>query len=133
MNVEEKFMDVLQNIEFEMLRVWRKNPSMTDYAATRAYEEAVAYYSAVAQAQAPKPTRLTGLDLQLFQAIQGAADRRLAGFTPRRRHQGRADRCERPGRVLQATAQIRGALDADRRASGLPEFDRTIREVTADG
>jgi len=81
MSVEEKFMDVLQNIEFEMLRVWRKNPSMTDYAATRAYEEAVAYYSAVAQAQAPKPTRLTGLDLQLFQAIQGAADRRLAGFT----------------------------------------------------
>jgi hypothetical protein len=54
---------------------------MTDYVVTRAYEEAVAYYSAVSQAQAPKPTRLTGLDLQLFQAVQGAADRRLTGFT----------------------------------------------------
>jgi len=81
MNVEEKFMDVLQNLEAEVLRVWRKNPSMTDYAVTRAYEEAVAYYAAVAQAQSPKPTQLTGLDLQLFQAAQGAADRRLAGLT----------------------------------------------------
>jgi hypothetical protein len=81
MRVEEEFMDVLQNIEAEVLRVWRKNPSLADYAVTRAYEEAVGYYAAVSQAQAPKPTRLTGLDLQLFQAIQGAADRRLAGFT----------------------------------------------------
>jgi hypothetical protein len=81
MRVEEKFLDVLQNIESEVLRVWRKNPLLADYAVTRAYEEAVAYYASVAQAQAPKPTRLTGLDLQLFQAIQGAADRRLTGFT----------------------------------------------------
>jgi hypothetical protein len=81
MSVEEEFVDVLQNIEAEVLRIWRKHPSMADYAVTRVYEEAVAYYSAVAQAQAPKPTRLTGLDLQLFQAVQGAADRRLAGLT----------------------------------------------------
>ena len=81
MNVEEKFMDVLQNIESEVVRMWRKNPSMTDYAVTRVYEEAIAYYSAVAHAQPPKPSRLSGLELQLFQSVQGAADRRLAGFT----------------------------------------------------
>ena len=81
MNVEDKFMDVLQNIEAEVVRIGKKNPSMTDYVVIRAYEEAIAYYSAVAQAQSPKPARLSGLDLQLFQAVQGAADRRLAGLT----------------------------------------------------
>ena len=81
MNVEEKFMDVLQNIESEVVRTWRKNPSMTDYAVTRVYEEAISYYASVAQAQPPKTTRLTGLDLQMFKSVQGAADRRLAGLT----------------------------------------------------
>jgi hypothetical protein len=81
MSVEEKFMDVLQNIESEVVRAWRKNPAMADYAVARVYEEATAYYAAVAQAQAPKPVPLSGSDLRLFQSVQEAADRRLAGFT----------------------------------------------------
>jgi hypothetical protein len=81
MSVEEEFLDVLQNIEAEVVRAWRQNPSMADYAVTRVYEESLAYYTAVAQAQSPKPTRLSGLDLRLFQCVQQAADRRLTGFT----------------------------------------------------
>jgi hypothetical protein len=40
MKWQEENLDVLQNLEFAIVEVWRANPEMTDYSARRAYEAA---------------------------------------------------------------------------------------------
>jgi len=37
-------LDILQNLEFSIVAVWRANPTMSDYTAQRAYEAAFQFY-----------------------------------------------------------------------------------------
>ena len=55
MKWQEENLDVLQNLEFAIVEVWRANPEMTDYSALRAYEAARQYYRAELRGQPPKP------------------------------------------------------------------------------
>jgi hypothetical protein len=77
MHPEEQYMDVLQNIEFVVVSKWRRHPEMSDYAALRVYEAAIAHYNAVARGTAPKLDDLTGLDADVYQAVQGVCEWRL--------------------------------------------------------
>jgi hypothetical protein len=77
MRVEEQFQDVLQNIEFAIVQVYRSQPQMTDYAAARALEAAVARYKAVASGRPEPTTNLTGLELQVFEGVTRMCERRL--------------------------------------------------------
>ena len=70
-------LDVLQNLEFSVVEVWRAHPEMTDYAALRAYEAAFQFYRAEARGHTPKPHGLTGLDATVFDAIKGMCEFRL--------------------------------------------------------
>lgn len=38
MRIEEEPLDVMQNLEFAVSRVYRQNPAMSDYAVLRTYE-----------------------------------------------------------------------------------------------
>ena len=77
MDPVKDYEDVLKGIETEVVRLWRKNPEMTNYTAMRAYEAATAHYNALARQQTPKPANLTGLDAKLFEAIRDFCDWRL--------------------------------------------------------
>ena len=73
----EEHLDVLQNIESVVVEVWRNHSAMTNYTVMRAYETAIAYYSALAREQSPKPVNLTGLDATLFEAVKDVCEWRL--------------------------------------------------------
>jgi hypothetical protein len=77
MKWQEENLDVLQNLEFAVVEVWRANPEMTDYVALRAYEAARQYYRAELRGQPPKPPALTGLDAVAFAALKQMCEFRL--------------------------------------------------------
>jgi hypothetical protein len=74
---EPEHLDVLQNIEFIVVRTWRDHPELNNYNVMRAYEAAIAHYGALARGLRPKPVELSGLDEELFLGIIGVSEWRL--------------------------------------------------------
>lgn len=79
MNPEEQYLDVLQNIEAVVVATWVAHPEMTDYSVLRVYEAAIARYKTMARGGIPKPETMTGLDAELYAAVQGCCEWRLGG------------------------------------------------------
>jgi len=77
MKFAEENLDVLQNLEFAIVEVWRANPEMTDYAALRAYEAARQFYRAEQRGSPTGPPALTGLDAAAFEALKQMCEFRL--------------------------------------------------------
>ncbi len=75
--MDDRNLDVLQNLEFAVVEVWRKHPDMTDYVAQRAYEAAFELYRAEARGHSPKPPSLSGLDQITFDALKDVCELRL--------------------------------------------------------
>jgi hypothetical protein len=75
--VKEENLDILQNLEFAIVEVWRANPEMSDYSAQRAYEAARQYYRAELRGNPPKPPTLTGLDSAAFVELKKMCEFRL--------------------------------------------------------
>jgi hypothetical protein len=73
--------DILQNLEFSIVEVWRAHPEMTDYTALRAYEAAFRFYRAEERGQAAKAPDLSGLDAAAFEAVKGVCEFRLGRGT----------------------------------------------------
>jgi len=69
--------DILQNLEFSVVQVWRSNREMSDYVALRAYEAAFQVYRAELRGHAPKPMELKGLDATTFAAVKTMCEFRL--------------------------------------------------------
>lgn len=67
--IHEEYQDVLQNLEFSVIALFRENPEMTDYVALRAYEAAYERYRAEQRGHTPKPHGLTGLDAKACEAV----------------------------------------------------------------
>jgi len=81
MSIEEKYQDVLQNLEFAVAQAYQSHPEMTDYAVLRAYEALVQTYSAEIQGREPKPVSLSDLEAELMRAIQSMCELRLGRRT----------------------------------------------------
>ena len=77
MKWQEENLDVLQNLEFAIVEVWRANPEMNDYSALRVYEAARQYYRAELRGQPPRPPALTGLDAVAFASLKRMCEFRL--------------------------------------------------------
>ena len=75
--MDDRNLEVLQNLEFAVVEVWRKHPDMTDYVAQRAYEAAFEWYRAEARGHSPKPPSLSGLDQITFDALKDVCELRL--------------------------------------------------------
>jgi dipeptidase len=58
MKFAEENLDVLQNLEFSIVTVWRTHPEMTDYTAQRAYEAARQFYRAEQRGNPPEKRKL---------------------------------------------------------------------------
>ena len=70
-------LDILQNLEFSVVEVWREHPEMTDYAALRGYEAALQLYRAEQRGHTPKTPDLKGLDAAAFEALKAMCEFRL--------------------------------------------------------
>jgi hypothetical protein len=77
MPIHETYEDVLQNLEMSVVSVFRRNPTMTDYVALRAYEAAYEHYRAEQRGHPAKPHGLTGLDATTFAAVEAICEFRL--------------------------------------------------------
>ena len=74
---DDKF-DILQNLEFSVVKLWRAHPEISDYTALRAYEAAFQTYRAELRGHTPKPPGLSGLDAAAFEAVKAMCEFRLA-------------------------------------------------------
>jgi hypothetical protein len=77
MKWKEENLDVLQNLEFAIVELWRAHPEMTDYSALRAYEAAREHYRAEQRGRTPKPSTLSGLDATAFAELKKICEFRL--------------------------------------------------------
>ncbi|MBA4147543.1 MAG: hypothetical protein H0X66_05455 [Verrucomicrobia bacterium] len=73
----EDKLDILQNLEFAVLEVWRANRDMSDYAALRAYEAAFQFYRAESRGHTAKPPELKGHDATAFEGLKAMCEFRL--------------------------------------------------------
>ena len=56
--IEEAYLDVLQNLEFTIVQLYRQHPEMTDWDVERAMEELIRYYQALWRGKEPRAPRL---------------------------------------------------------------------------
>jgi hypothetical protein len=82
---KDEDLPALQELETAIVMIWRRHPDMTDYVANRAYEAAVQFHRARSRGHEPKPSGLTGLDLDAFNAVQQVCENLLStGAAPRK-------------------------------------------------
>lgn len=69
MSSTPEYLNVLKSIELAVVNLWRVHPEMTNYTVSRAYEAAIARYHNLERGMTPKEAALTGLDLQVYNAV----------------------------------------------------------------
>jgi hypothetical protein len=74
---EEKYEDVLQNIEFGIVGVYRKNPEVSDWDALDAVEALIRRYTAEERNRVAPAVRLSVLAQQIFDAAGAVCEWRL--------------------------------------------------------
>ena len=76
-------LDILQNLEFIVVEIWRDNPQMSDYVALRAYEAAFHSYREELRGHVIKPRALKDLDAITFESLKAMCEFRLGrGICP---------------------------------------------------
>ncbi|HEX5218365.1 MAG TPA: hypothetical protein VFZ59_02260 [Verrucomicrobiae bacterium] len=83
MTWKEPDLPALRELESAVIRLWRAHPAMNDYSAGRAYDGAYQHYRATARGREPRPSTLTGLDLEILNAVKEACEKLLhTGASP---------------------------------------------------
>jgi hypothetical protein len=78
---EDKYLDVLQNIEFGIVQVYRRHPDMLDWHALNAVNAAMRAYQAEARQQPAPKAQLNPIEQETLAAIQGMCNWRLGRET----------------------------------------------------
>jgi len=79
---EERYEDVLQNIEFGIVRVYRDHPEMTDWDALAAIEALTRTYQAEAKGRQPTPPSLAPLAQEIYDSVEPMCEWRMGRETP---------------------------------------------------
>jgi hypothetical protein len=79
---ENKYLDVLQNIEFGIVRVYRERPQMVDWDALDAIEALIRGYTAEARGRSWPTTRLSDLSQSVFDSVRTMCEWRLGRGQP---------------------------------------------------
>ena len=111
MALEETYLDVLQNIEFAIVSVYREQSELRDFDVMRALDALIDVYRAEHRGHVPKEVRLPEPELRIFQRTKELCELRLG-------RQG----------VISDTATP--ASDADTADSDLPGVRKALRSVT---
>jgi len=74
---EEEYQDVLQNIEFGIVRVYQQHPELVDWDALSAVESLIQSYTAEARGKPAMPRVLTGLSGQAAESVKAMCEWRL--------------------------------------------------------
>jgi hypothetical protein len=79
MDVEEEYLDVLQNIEFAIMSVYRDNPLLVDFDVEAAINALISLYHAQSQNHEPRPVRLNERATLVYERVEAMCDWRLGG------------------------------------------------------
>ncbi|MFQ6102029.1 MAG: hypothetical protein ACE5OS_12460 [Anaerolineae bacterium] len=79
---EERYEDVLQNIEFGIVRVYREHPEMTDWETLNAIGALLHTYRAEAKGRQPAPPSLAPLAQEVYESVEAMCEWRLGRETP---------------------------------------------------
>jgi len=77
MTFEDEYLDVLQNIEFAIISVYRQHPEVRDSVVLRAIETLIDTYRAEARGQTPKSLKLPETEALIFARVREVCDLRL--------------------------------------------------------
>jgi hypothetical protein len=77
MAFEDHYLDVLQNIEFAIISVYRQQPSLRDSVVLRAVEALIEHYRAEVRGQTPKPVTLPETETEIFARVKELCEMRL--------------------------------------------------------
>jgi hypothetical protein len=77
MNVEEEHLDVLQNIEFAMVRVCQRQPALVDFDVENALTALMAHYQAQVQQRTARLPRLNERAQQVYDGVESGCEWRL--------------------------------------------------------
>lgn len=74
---EERYQDVLQNIEFSIVQVHRIHPELLDYDVDAALEALISRYGAEARGRSPREHSLPGLRGEVYDAVLSICEWRI--------------------------------------------------------
>jgi len=74
---ENKYLDILQNIEFALASVYREHPEMTDYNADKVVEVIIREYKAEKTGHPAPANRLQGVDEVTYERLTNICEWRL--------------------------------------------------------
>jgi hypothetical protein len=74
---DEKNLDVLQNIEYAIISIYRADPSLLDMDVKDALDTLVRHYRAEEEERRPSAPRLAELAQKVFVSVQGVCEWRL--------------------------------------------------------
>ncbi len=78
---EERYEDVLQNIEFGVVQVYGEHPEMTDWQALRAIEALIRAYQAETRGRQTAPPSLDTLAQEVYDSVEAMFEWRLGRET----------------------------------------------------
>jgi hypothetical protein len=79
---EERYEDVLQNIEFSIVAVHRDHPELLDYDVDAALEALISRYGAEARGRTPREHTLPGLRGEVYDAVLYICEWRIGRAAP---------------------------------------------------
>jgi hypothetical protein len=74
---EDRYLDVLQNLEMGVVAAFRRNPELLDAHAEMAYEALIRYYKAEARGREPRVPNLPAEAEEVFKNVHSFAEFRL--------------------------------------------------------
>jgi hypothetical protein len=74
---EDKYLDVLQNIEFGIVRVYQQHPELTDWDVLDAVGALIRCYTAEARGKPRPKIRLSNLSHLVFDSVEAVCEWRL--------------------------------------------------------
>ncbi len=75
--IDEKYLDVMQNIESVIASAYRDDQSITDYSIMSVLEALISMYTAEETRRPPRPVKLSSLEQTLFESVKDICEWRL--------------------------------------------------------
>jgi len=79
--IEEKYLDVMQNIEAVIVNCYRYNESLSDLSVMSVMEALINRYTAEITERQPKPVKFSELEQRLFEEVKEICEWRLGRGT----------------------------------------------------
>ncbi len=79
---EEEYLDVLQNIEFGIVRIYREQPGLVDWDVLDAIQALIRSYTAEARGRPRPKIRLSDLSQLVFDSVEAICEWRLGREQP---------------------------------------------------